>query len=172
MARKSKYEIVLDKEYFWDNDDNHYSNFIVSADNIKDLLFKNEKYLNIFFEGSLTKDDECSIEVYKNNIKMFDFKLSELFHCCGIIEIGRLFLNPSKLKTLSTLHEDLKVFLDEITHYANGKLLILNTNGQGVSVKYDKALSECKNWELNKKFVNSNTGNTIKVWFNKNYKKE
>ena len=172
MAKKSEYKIVLDKSYFYDEDDNNYNNFIVSADNIEDLLFKNEQFLNIFFDNSLALDDDCKITVYKNNLTIFSFRFSELVYCCGIIEIGNLYYNTAKLKTLSTLNEDLKVFLDEITHYANGKLLVLNTNGQGISIKYDKALSECKNWELNKKFVNNNTNNIIKVWFNKNYKKE
>lgn len=89
-----------------------------------------------------------------------DFSLEPLPMCCGISEVGNL--------SVSDNHPKLTEILDVLVASNKGKTLILNTNGDRVSLIYDKALTKCKYWTLVKSFKNSGTGNTIKVWMSNN----
>lgn len=94
--------------------------------------------------------------------KRFGFYVEQLPCCCGILEIG-------ELKAAGDVNiPDVTKFLDLIVNQQKGITYMINTNGKGDSIIFEKALAKCKNWICVKSFKNANSNNIISMWVSKN----
>lgn len=73
------------------------------------LLPKKEKY----FEPNI-RGDKFEIEDTENTYTMFDFKIDELPHCCGVYEIGNIDLNDATVVSLPNFNKALDAGLLEL----------------------------------------------------------
>lgn len=94
--------------------------------------------------------------------KAFGFTISGMPHCCGISEFGNLTasldLNVNKSADV----------IDCLIESSKGHTVIVNTNGDSQSRRWDSILTKSKYFKVVKKFVNSNSRNTITVWMSNN----
>lgn len=99
---------------------------------------------------------------FKFNNKSIQFNVEQLPYCCGILELGEL----SAAGDVNI--PDLIKFLDLIVNQQKGITYMINTNGKGDSIIFEKALAKCKNWICVKQFKNANSNNIISMWVSKN----
>lgn len=122
-----------------------------NLDNILELLnLGNDELDSIYIETSISTSFTIN------------FTSTELPHCCGIYEIGDLSTNGNIDIT------ELTKILDGLVRTVKKKTLIINTNGKGVSVYFEKALAKCKYFTMVKSFKNGGTSSTIKMWISNN----
>lgn len=102
------------------------------------------------------------INLYKDGKLIVQSDISDLPYCCGVLELGNLYTD----KTCTT--KELTEYLDALVNEAKGKTLIINTNGEVHSKRFDDALIKCKYFVQVKTFKNSSSNNTIKIWMSNN----
>lgn len=106
--------------------------------------------------------DNGSLHITSNKGDRIAFETNSTPFCCGLIELGELRLGTNK----GAVDFAAKVLDSAVrnTKYT----LIINTNGIGPSVVFEKALAKCKYWQLVKTFPNPGSRNTLKLWVSKN----
>ena len=159
IKKEDTYTLDTNFDLFDDDIDNN-KNYITS--DIKSLIKHNESLIQDIIESS-TDGDNYYINITKNNKTFIKFYLSSTRFCCGIIELGELNVNVREQDHKENLYELINLLPEMIVN----KTLMINTNGQGVCIKYEEALSKTKNWTLVKEFKNT-TKNTIKMWISNN----
>jgi hypothetical protein len=142
----------------------------VKVEQIKDSFEDNLKYIdnndtdncgNKIESLNLVINDEEVVNVSLSGANV-DFEIRSTTFCCGLLELGELNCNSS----VSPL--ELSKLLDYCVGRANGKTLMINTNGVSYSVIFEKALVKSKYFKLVKTFKNGNSGNTVKIWISNN----
>ena len=81
---------------------------------------------------------------------------SQLPYCCGLSELGELSCDKG--------FPGFSEILDFIAVDNKGHTFIMNTNGKGSSIHFERELAKCKYWTKIKQFKNASGGNTITVW--------
>lgn len=127
-----------------------------------DILGGNATYLTLeeLVLDNIPDDDEHRVKI--NGIE-FKYETSSTPYCCGLIELGSLYLNLNGHK-----NTELIKYLDLLPASTPGKTLMINTNHSGSCIPLEQALSKCKNWVSVKKFVNKSSRNTVTIWLSNN----
>jgi hypothetical protein len=94
--------------------------------------------------------------------RKLEYEISELPYCCGVLELGELYVD--KLIDIKEFTE----YLDLLVAFKKGKTLLINTNGRENSATFEIALKKCKNWTAVKSFRNNVNGNLITMWVSNN----
>lgn len=106
--------------------------------------------------------DTDNFRITSNKGDSIAFETNSTPFCCGLVEVGELRSTVGKggidfaAKVLDSAVKNTKY------------TLIINTNGTGPSVTFEKALAKCEYWQLVKTFPNPGSRNTLKLWVSKN----
>lgn len=115
------------------------------------------KFLVDGFDWTSIDNEEYELILGEHNMQ---FVFNGLPTCCGIGELGELQDGNTPITVITK-------FLDEMASHLKNKTLMINTNGRGGALAFDKALMKTKSFKLIKTFKNT-SGNTVKIWLSNN----